>query len=548
MRLKKNILFFLLFFSVSPLFAGHVIPERAKKVAKNLYLERIGIEENTTIKSVSDITIKSIVADNFSSSEVNYYIANIENGGFVIIAGDDAVTPILGYSFENNFDTNNLPPQLKSLLEEYKKEMKDLFDSPSISTSPTVESEWIKYENSSIQNPTSIDAVTPLLSSNWAQGCDYNMYCPYDSDGPCDNALVGCVAIAMGQVMYYHKHPSEGTGSHSYTHSKYGNLSANFASTTYQWSSMQNNSSTSASATLLYHCGVSVDMNYGPSSSGIPVNDLYKVEDAFQNYFNYNKECDILYRSDYSSSTWNNMVKTEIDNKRPLFYVGIGTGGHAFNIDGYQGTNHFHLNWGWGGSYNGYFYLNDLTPGSYNFTDSQAGAFYVQPHGNGCSENFTISSNITSGTHEFLASNSISSSKTISGSANVHFGANKQIRLTNGFKVAKGCKFRADLKGCSRLKTTEKETFASTGKTKIEEPEKALSVYPNPANEHLTIDMKGIVGKKRITILFLDGSIISEITSESNYLDFDLSQYAKGIYFVKVLFGEKLYTERLIIK
>ncbi len=547
MKLKKIAPFLLLLFLTLPLFADHVTPERAKKVAGNLYFERTSIEGNATINSINDINIKSIVADNFSSSKVNYYVANIENGGFVIIAGDDAVTPILGYAFGNNFDANSLPPQLSALLDEYKKEMKDLFNSPQITINPNIAKEWVKYENPININATSVEAAAPLLTCNWDQGCNYNMYCPHDANGPCDNALVGCVAVAMGQVMHYHRYPAKGIGSHSYTHPRYGKLSAVFGSTTYLWGSMQNNNSTNASSTLLHHCGVSIDMNYGPESSGIPYDALHKVESAFKHYFGYNYACDILYKKNYSNSTWDNMIRSEINNRRPLFYVGTGSGGHAFNIDGYQGTNHYHVNWGWGGSHNGYFYLSNLTPGGYNFSNNQAATFYLYPE-NQCSKNLTISENITNGTHDFRVSNSITSFKTISGQANVHFGANKQIKLTNGFKVANGCKFRADLKGCTSLKATEKETFVSTGEVKIEEPKKALLLYPNPANNHVIIDVKDTEGKKYITLLSLDGSLVFDFVSEENNLNLDLSQYKKGIYFIKILYGNEAYTERLIIK
>lgn len=544
---KRLLIFILALTLISHAFAANVTPERASTVAINAYFERVNLEEGQMFNAPGDLTIESIVADNYNSSLVNFYIANISDGGFIIIAGDDAVTPILGYSFENNFDNTNLPPQFEALLESYRNEMEDLFTNSSITISTDVTNEWAKYESTQFTSTTELEAVAPLLTSNWAQGCNYNTYCPSDASGPCSHALVGCVAVAMGQVMYYHKYPQTGEGSHSYT-CDYGTLSADFGSTTYQWSGMADNSGTTASALMLYHCGVSVDMDYGYNSSGIPVNALYKVGDAFRNYFKYSESTAILYKSSYTEATWDNMIKSEIDNGRPLFYVGLGNyGGHAFNVDGYQGTNYFHLNWGWSGSYNGYYYLNALNPGGYDFNSGQAAAFYVEPENN-CPADLTITATISGTTEDFLASNTITASNIITGGANVHYGATSRVALTTGFRVDAGSYFNGNLSGCSLSQTFKFAEDALKSNAKNVENANSINLYPNPAQGNVTIVMDGISGEKQLLIYGLTGSLIYQSVSVENELNIDISSFKSGVYIVKVLHNGTEYQQKLFVQ
>ncbi|MDD3687401.1 MAG: C10 family peptidase, partial [Bacteroidales bacterium] len=195
----------------------------------------------------------------------------------------------------------------------------------------------------------------------------YNAQCPVDVAGPCGRVYTGCVATAMAQVIRYLEWPVNGVGSRCYTHYNYGELCADYSAATYDYSIMPNGSGNAEVAELMYHCGVSVSMGYSPTGSGAYSSS---VPTALRNYFDY-KNVVILSKSSYTDDAWHNILRNEIDNSRPIYYSGHGSGGHAFVFDGYQGTDYFHVNWGWGGSYNGYFYTNDLTPGSSNFTNSQ---------------------------------------------------------------------------------------------------------------------------------------------------------------------------------
>lgn len=175
----------------------------------------------------------------------------------------------------------------------------------------------------------------------------------------------GCVATAMAQLMYYHRWPETGTGSHSYAIADKGlSLSADFGSTTYRWDDMlpayetgkYTVSQAAAVATLMYHCGVSVDMNYGVEGSSASDQNL---PGALMSYFGYDKGMTLEYRMFYTDEEWEDMVYGELDAGRPLYYSGATdrNEAHAFICDGYDGAGLYHFNWGWGGYCDGYFIM-----------------------------------------------------------------------------------------------------------------------------------------------------------------------------------------------
>ena len=198
--------------------------------------------------------------------------------------------------------------------------------------------------------------------------------CPYDVDNTNNqHCVTGCPATAMAQIMKYWNYPTQGAGIHSYNHPTYGTLSANFGATTYNWSGMPNNvtSNNNAVATLMYHCGVAVDMQYSANLSGgyVIINSPTPTacsEYAYKTYFGYNPSTlQGLERVGYTDSDWINLLKTDLDASQPIQYAGFGSGGgHTFVCDGYDVNNNFHMNWGWGGSEDGFFAVSALNPGS----------------------------------------------------------------------------------------------------------------------------------------------------------------------------------------
>lgn len=289
-----------------------------------------------------------------------FYTFIFKNSGFVIVSADDNVQPILAFS-DNYFNPNDISPAQKALFESYNQIIEDIIVNNK--TNITNKKTWENYYNSKFEN--SKKEVLPLLTTKWNQGNFYNALCPADPSGPGGRAWAGCVAAAISQIMKYHNFPAKGVGSHSYTHTKYGIQTANFGNTKYNWANMPNSltSSNINVATLMYHAGVSIDMDYNPNGSGAFSDD---VPYALSTYFNYSTTASIKSKIDYNDNDWMAMLKAELDASRPIYYTGSQ---HAFVCDGYDATDKFHINWGWSGNGDGFYALNSLgnsTIGYYN--------------------------------------------------------------------------------------------------------------------------------------------------------------------------------------
>ena len=333
-----------------------------------------------------------------------FYIFANGTQGFVIVAADDCVQPVLAYSFSNPA-SENINPEVRYWLSTYQQQIDWMRNNGIVN--PDAAKSWQLYGAATQGDPMPLTAVAPMLTTSWDQSPYYNNLCPYDNVEH-ERTVTGCVATAMAQVMKYWNHPSQGTGSHSYVEDDYGTLSVNFGATTYQWSQMPNSLTGSSStaqvnavATLMYHCGVAIEMNYGVEASGAQMTNygysysqIPSTQDALHLFFGYTDSIEALYRDDNSmtDAVWKNYIKNEIDASRPVLYSGFdSTGGHCFVCDGYNtAETQFHFNWGWSGYYNGYYSLNDLSLGgggtgttaTYSFNLSQQILINVHPAGN----------------------------------------------------------------------------------------------------------------------------------------------------------------------
>ena len=350
--------------------ANPVDVEKARKVAKT-FLNNNGAR-STGLRDVS-------AEANFS----NVYVFTTENS-FVLIAADDCAQPVLGYSLTSRFDVENMPDNKASWIQQYSEDIHYAIEHQ-MRASLEILQEWNDLASGNPNTGRATTVVAPLLSTQWSQNSPYNMLCP-------SNSVTGCVATAMAQVMKYWNYPQHGIGSHSYVHSNYGELTADFQSTTYDWNNMTNTYSNSSSytqklavATLMYHCGVSVNMNYSPNASGASTTT---VPNALITYFNYSTDAHFVSRTGYSDSQWITMLKADLDLSRPIQYEGVGSGGgHSFVCDGYNSSNYFHFNWGWAGYCDEYYSINNLAPGPNGpgsgstgvYNDYQGAVFGVHP-------------------------------------------------------------------------------------------------------------------------------------------------------------------------
>ena len=399
-------------------FANPIDEKTALEIAQKFWKKNniMGIMNNKPARYMADSAIfEKIGARDYGEFHI---FNNTIGGGFVIVAADDCVEPIIAYSYDNNFSLTEMPDNIKWWLDERAAEIRE-----AISTRKTASNEtaydWKCLSEGKHTPLRSTTVVSPLIKTKWSQRPYYNALCPIVSNG--NRAPTGCVATAMAQVMKYWSYPSRGTGFHSYDAPSYGTQSANFSQTTYQWGSMPNtvSSSNNAVATLMYHCGVSVDMQYGANGSAAYIlagnngSSFACAENALKTYFGYNSSMmQGIKKNNFSDSQWISKLKNELDNGRPIIYGGYangGGGGHCFVCDGYDSNNKMHFNWGWGGSCDGYYSINNLTPGSGgtgsgsgSYTYNQIAIIGIKPNqSSGGTFNLAYHSNMTTSDDEY---------------------------------------------------------------------------------------------------------------------------------------------------
>lgn len=295
----------------------------------------------------------------------SYYVFNNDAGGFVIIAGDDAVAPVLGYTSTGAFDANNLPEGLKDLLKSYEQQIAALGKN---------------YKANTTSTRAEFTGEKLLNTAKWNQGAPFNKYTP-------NNYVTGCVATAGAIVMKHHGYPAKGVGSHSYTWNGQ-NLTASFEHD-YDWANMpvrytgDNDAAFDGVARLMSDLGIAVNMQYANGGSASALEDLVT---ALKKYFGYSKYARHLKIEDLGAEAWNGRLRAEIDANRPVLYAAsdANVGGHSFVIDGYKDES-FSVNWGWGGYCDGFYRIGALnpevdgTPQGDQYNSSQAAVFALQP-------------------------------------------------------------------------------------------------------------------------------------------------------------------------
>lgn len=365
MRKKFLLSFVLVIFSFAQLVAKQIPIDLAKRVAINFVYEQTGnVLSNSEIEQIN----------NNKNISTNFYIFSLKPQGFVIVSADDVYLPVLAYSFDNDFLVNAEQTNVLGWLENYDTQINYLRDSK---TTINAENKWAKYEqpienlkfNGEKSTLTTVQITTPL----WNQNAGWNDLCPADAAGPGGHVYAGCVATAMSIIIKYWNYPLVGNGTSSYYHSTYGQLTVNHGTTNYMFELMPDNASNYYNALLMYHCGVSVEMNYAPDGSGA---SSFDVPYALKNRFYY-ANATYASKKSYTDAGWKTLLRGQIDNARPVYYSGSGSeGGHAFVLDGYRtDDDFFHFNFGWSGQDNGWYALTDVN----GFSSSQACVYNIYP-------------------------------------------------------------------------------------------------------------------------------------------------------------------------
>ena len=384
---------FLCFILVSGrLSANPIDPNTAKMAAKCFF------ESKSMLRSANNEEPAIVRTDKKNDTENYFYVLESpDKRGWLIIAGNDDVTPVIAYSDEGSFSqSNGRNENFEYWMDCMKEEIDYIVGKEKSVLKSSVQSktktEWdnlLKQESTQLRSSDASQAADiPRLLGDiiWNQGSvftdqgeppTYNKFTP-------NNWPAGCVAVAIGQIMKAQlgARSITGTGSHSDAAPGYGQLSADFANTTYNFANMpdriwgitlpnwyvptdeygklfpvkSSDTEIDAVAQLLYHIGIACDMNYGPSASSAGILSTYNVLPA---YFKYETPR-YVGRINVKESAWDNYVLTELQAGRPVYYSGQQNSvGHAFVVDGYSDADHkYHFNWGWGGYKNGYFALS----------------------------------------------------------------------------------------------------------------------------------------------------------------------------------------------
>ena len=309
-----------------------------------------------------------------------FHIFNSEDGeGFAVISGDDALPDVLAYSDCTAFPTQGeMPPALSLYLESLSAFVKDLQEGK------------VNAPQKSNGETTGTPVIGPLLTCQWGQGTPYNLLCPMDGGY---NSAVGCIATAMAQIMYYHKWPERGMGDVSYSTDVAGVISVDFSQSTYNWSILKDRYAIldgkkptgQMVAKLCYDCGVATRMKY--SSSGSGTYDDYVMKALYTNFGYKASSIDIRRRNCFSNQEeWNNLIYSELNALRPFQFSAASSkgddmdaAGHSFVIDGYDSNGLVHVNWGWNGSYDGYYAINIMDCYKYAFSEDQSIVIGIEP-------------------------------------------------------------------------------------------------------------------------------------------------------------------------
>ena len=358
MPMRKLLLLSWLLLCSLMVWAAQRSSEDAFSIARSFFMQSSSI----ATRNAADVQLVAVSSDLLNSTSTRsvingnaFYIYNNAHSAYVIVSGDDRMKPVLGYSDNGSFITENLPVNILSWLEYYNAAYENIKNGKKVFAEPKL-----------LIRKSFPASISPLLGEiNWNQDAPYNNACPMIQG---QRSVTGCVATAMAMILKYYEYPAKGTGHYSYT-SNGVQYSFDYGNTTFDWNNMLPRYSgtytveqADAVAQLMYACGVSVEMEYSPSSSGAY---SFKVGQALIDYFGYDENLGYIYREYFTSEEWMNLIKKEISEGRPVLYNGASKDvGHEFVFDGYDTQDMVHVNWGWGGANNGYFEVVSLDPSS----------------------------------------------------------------------------------------------------------------------------------------------------------------------------------------
>lgn len=291
----------------------------------------------------------------------------VSGRGYVIMSKNDS-HDIIGYSIESFWDEESFPVVLQEWLrtcgENKVKRQASLYG----------------YLQDGVVERHS---VYPLLTTHWHQTSPYNDYAPVIEDGNI-KTVAGCVAIAAAQITYYWWRDNPDATQKNTPIYPYGDAPVIYSipkGTPNEWELIKDDynekdspESRAAAARLCYVLGTTSYLHYG-SSTGGQINDA-----ANAMYAQYNLSSEYVSKNMYDQQGWDELLFNELAHSRPVMCSGQGSGGHAFVLDGYDNeTGLYHFNFGWGGSGDGYYPIDDSEYSMGGYRYSQSVVYNIHP-------------------------------------------------------------------------------------------------------------------------------------------------------------------------
>ena len=376
MRKLSVIVVSLLHFLAFEAIADTVSPQRATEAAAAFFNSGAKTKAPIRPRLVWTGGEAATKSDAGAVAEAPFYAFENPDGGFVVIAGDDAANPILGYSDSGSFPVDGMPANIKAWFDGYGRQIEHIRSRGGRRTAQAKEG-WARLEQGHMRKAT---PVVYLETPEWDQNAPFNNLCP-EVSGETYRSVTGCVSTATAEVMYYHKWPAKGHGTlpdytygygtavfdprtGQYEYPRYINQTGHELTATYAWSDMKKNyrgsyssAASSAVARLVYDIGIMVQSSFTYNYGTGAYSEM--IGAGLIKYMDYDSSIVILYRDDFSSADWYARLRHNLDGNMPVIYGGSGdNGGHEFVVDGYDTDGNFRINWGWAGQLNGYFAMD----------------------------------------------------------------------------------------------------------------------------------------------------------------------------------------------
>lgn len=540
--------------------AQAVSSETAKMVAVHFFNAR----------STQPTADMKLVAQN--STDASYFIFEPTSGeGFVLVSSQRSLAPVLAYSMTQKFDLQGAPDNLKSWLGNYDQQIK-MAAAGRNRVDRKIEEQWSSLSTGVQMELRGARTAGPLLTTRWGQSPLYNQLCPKNGMG--QQAVTGCVATAMAQIMKYWSYPTVGQGGIAVdedtdgTDGISGVFSANISGTVYNWNNMPDvidANNWASIAQLMRDAGISVGMDYGIVESGAP---SAEVPGAMQRFFGY-QQSQLLSRDDFDDDEWEDLLRNSLNNGVPIYYAGSRkdangkTHSHAWVCDGYN-ERFFHMNWGWDGSRQDIWFLLDFLNGKekspYHY--NQRAILGIVPPG--CKPNH-FSSGVAIANVQVAHWIHANSTVAPLPGVKVVFDAHDEITLLPGFTAVEGSNFTALIEGCggNNAQSNEAEELSLTtpsnelpsGDASETTPRaKALSIAPNPFSGSTTVTYT-LENEQLVSAQLLDmtgrlmASPISQQMQVAGDQQFTLeaNNLPAGLYFLVIQTGAKRQTQRVVI-